>query len=249
MTMNAVAATEMALKNAARARVLFEECAKLALETGDEVCYAQSLINVAHTLKDDGDLARAREVGAQALAVAVRLNDADRTAHFESALGDMDRTLGDAAGARVRYDRALGIFDRTGDRSGASRTRIDLAALLFDQGDEQRAHEMLATALTTFRDLGNRRGIARALDEFAAFALRQGRADRGLRLGGAAEAIRRTVSASLYGSERVALERALGLARMRLGEKAAALETEGRAMTIDAAIDYALRDGRPSTRS
>jgi len=88
-----------------------------------------------------------------------------------------------------------------------------------------------------------------AIDELAFFALRQGRPERALRLGGAALAVRRAVGASLHNSERTTLEKRLDAARKHLGEAAAAAEAEGRSMTIESAVDYALRVARGATRS
>jgi tetratricopeptide (TPR) repeat protein len=206
-------------------------------------------MNVAQTLKEQGDFAEAKRVGQRALESAVAQQDSARVAFFQSVLGDIERALGDPAAAKACYESALAIFERLADRSSVARTKIDLAALVFEQGEERNGHEILGGALMSFRDLGNRRGIARAIDELALFALRQGRPERALRLGGAAVAIRRAVGASLHNSERTRLERRLDAARTHLGTAAAAAEAEGRSMTIESAVDYALRVARGATRS
>jgi len=248
-SINALAATEMALGNLEQARELFAECAALSLKTGDLAHHGHYLMNVAQTLKEQGDFMEAKRVGQQALESAVAQQDSARVAFFQSVLGDIERALGDRVAARACYESALTAFERLGDRSSVARTKIDLAALVFEQGEERNAHEILGVALMSFRDLGNRRGLARAIDELAFFALHQGRPERALRLGGAALAIRRAVGASLHNSERTTLEKRLDVARMHLGAEAAAPEAEGRSMTIESAVDYALRVARGATRS
>jgi hypothetical protein len=111
-----------------------------------------------------------------------------------------------------------------------------------NQGHRDRARTLLAHALTSFRDMGSKRGVTRALDGFAAFAARYGAPERALRLAGAADAIRHTVGAAVFGAERATFGRELNEARKTLGDAALAAEMEGWTMTLEAAVDYALGD-------
>ena len=239
--LNALAVTELLLRNLDQARTLFEECIGLSRETGHEPIAAQALANQSRVMREDGRLDEARSLGEQALAIFMRLQEYDSAAWLQNQLGDLERERGDAQAAGTWYQRALATFDRLGDRAGFARTRIDLASLLAEQGDRQQAHGILAEALTTFRDLGNRRGIARALDGYAAVAAGEGRAGRALRLAGAAGAVRHSVGAAVQ-IETASLARDIERARVVLGADAMAVEMEGWAMTTEAAAEYASSD-------
>jgi hypothetical protein len=71
-----------------------------------------------------------------------------------------------------------------------------------------------------------------------------------LRLAGAADAIRHTVRAAVFGDAAQAiLRRDLNEARRALGDRAIAAEMEGWAMSMDAAIEHALSDETVDTDS
>ena len=72
-------------------------------------------------------------------------------------------------------------------------------------------------------------------------AAAQGQHESALRLAGAASALREAIGAPLTRAQQSKLDQALEPARRRLGEvRAAAAWAEGRAMTVDAAVDHAL---------
>jgi len=238
--LNALAAVEFFQGHLNAARALFEECLRVSREAGIERAVAQALSNLAG-IEAGGDLRRARDLFEQALEIFLRLRDTAGVAWLQSRLGDLERQQGDATTARAWYERALATFEGLRDRKAIARTMVDLAALAYDQGDDRTAHMVLARALTAFRDLGHRGGVARALDGFATFAAGRGQAERALHLAGAADAIRHSVGASFkIQSEKETFARELDQARQALGDGALAAEMEGWAMTMEAAIEYAL---------
>jgi hypothetical protein len=142
------------------------------------------------------------------------------------------------------------MFEKLGDRTGLARTMIDLAAVAFEQGQDGKAHTILAQALTLFHDMAHRRGIAHVLEAFASFAAKRGHAARALCLAGAADAIRHTTGAVVHSkSERMALARELDRARQRLGDAAIAAEMQGWSITMEAAFQYALSEEESPIRS
>ena len=94
--LNGLAAEESCIGNLKSARALFEECLRLSQEAGSEQAVAQSLTNLANTLKEDGDLAGAKALAEQALAIFVRLKDFAGAAWLQSRLGDLEREQGNA---------------------------------------------------------------------------------------------------------------------------------------------------------
>ena len=93
------------------------------------------------------------------------------------------------------------------------------------------------------KTLGGREGVARSLAELASVALAQARPERAARLFGAGEAMREMVNAPLPPADRVDYDRQLAALRMELDETAfAAAWAQGRAMTLEQAIEYALAE-------
>jgi len=76
-----------------------------------------------------------------------------------------------------------------------------------------------------------------------ALAAAQGQPERALHLAGAAAALRETIGAPLPPTEQEEFERHLEMARQTLDEEAAAKAlANGRAMTLEQAIEYALQE-------
>ncbi|HKC72425.1 MAG TPA: hypothetical protein VKB60_12415, partial [Terriglobales bacterium] len=89
--------------------------------------------------------------------------------------------------------------------------------------------------------LEHRRGIARVLEGLACLALRTGDARRALAAAGAASRLRQAVSAPLPPAEQAKLDENLRQAWRQLGEaEGKEAWEEGRALTTDHAIEYAL---------
>jgi DNA-binding CsgD family transcriptional regulator len=117
----------------------------------------------------------------------------------------------------------------------------DLAA---GGGDVDLARGHYAESLELWRELGDRWGIARALDGFATLAAAQSQHERALRLGGAAAALRTSLGAPLPTREQGPLERRLAPARLALGEQAAATTwEEGQQLPLEQVIASALAPG------
>ena len=97
--------------------------------------------------------------------------------------------------------------------------------------------ESLALSLAT----GQRLPVARGLEAFAALEARAGDAERAARLAGAALELRSAAGHPPSAGAGARLEDLLGPARRSLGElRATALLDEGRAMSADEAVGYAM---------
>jgi predicted ATPase len=231
--------------DSSNARALFEECVRLAQELGDDRAVAWSMMNLGHQiLSSDGDPDAAEAWHERARSIAERLNDRAALAMCLNHLGDVAKARGDLAGARATYERALAAFDSLGDRWAVALTLMDLGELMSDQGDHRLCHQMLAQALGVARELGYGVGIARVLEVFAHSAAKRAQAKRAVRLAGAAAAIRQTLGATLQFSTAGETKRTRDLdrAHQALGTAGPAAEREGRSMSIENAIEYALSE-------
>ncbi len=106
----------------------------------------------------------------------------------------------------------------------------------------------LRESLTLFREMGNRPGIMRCLDGLADVARRRELPERAARIFGAAENLRESVGAAPPLAERLELDQNVSALRAHLGDAAfASAWTAGRAMTLEQAIEYALREASNSS--
>ena len=204
---------------------------------------ARSLINLGQQiLKFDHDPEAAHVLYENALEIAEQLHDVAAVAMCLSHLGDVAKARGDVSTAHAMYERAIATFGDLGDRWTVALTLVDLGELFADQGEHQAGHQRFAEALGLAREIGYPSGIARGMEAFARSAARRGQAARALRLAGAAAAIRKAVGTPLFPAEEITLARDLDPARQTLGAAAADAEAEGRRMSVEDAIEYALAE-------
>jgi len=91
------------------------------------------------------------------------------------------------------------------------------------------------------QELEDRKGIAGSFESLASLALHEGDPVVAARLLSAASALRTAIGAPLPPYRREEIERELALVRTAIGEDAfAAAWEEGRAMSLDEAVGYAL---------
>jgi hypothetical protein len=96
--------------------------------------------------------------------------------------------------------------------------------------------------LPIWQDFGHRAAVAHEVECLGYIASAQGQNERAARLLGAAEAIRKTINSTLNGIELVEYEKEIAALRAGLDEnKMQAAWAEGRALTMDQAIEYALQ--------
>jgi tetratricopeptide (TPR) repeat protein len=128
------------------------------------------------------------------------------------------------------------------DYERAKLDNVGWAALL--QGEYDRARTSYQQSLTLCKELGDRMIASESLEGMACIAAAEGEAERAARLFGAAKALREAVGYQHMPEEDAWREPYLATARSRLGEKAweQAL-AEGRAMTLERAVAYALGEG------
>ena len=108
-------------------------------------------------------------------------------------------------------------------------------------GDTERARALLEEGLTLARELGDQRGIVDALEGIAQLSSGRGSPEVGARLLGAAEALRAAADLPLVSGESAQHAQQLAALHGALGAEAfAAAWDEGRALSIEDAVDLAL---------
>ena len=110
-----------------------------------------------------------------------------------------------------------------------------------DEGNYELARALYQESLILRRTVGHQLALAQSLEDFAVLAGREQRAARAVRLLGAGEAFCGTIGARPPVAARTDYERTVAEGRAALGEAVfAAAWAEGRAMSLDEALAYAL---------
>jgi hypothetical protein len=129
-----------------------------------------------------------------------------------------------------------------GHKIGVAYASYQLGRIARAQGDAAGARTSFAAGLRLFRELGQRRGVAFALVGLAGTAA-PGQERRAARLLGAAAALQAALGVALDTGARAEYERAVAAARAALGEEEfAAAWAEGRGLSPEQAVAYALED-------
>jgi hypothetical protein len=150
---------------------------------------------------------------------------------------------GDPVRATRLVEEALPLFQRRDDRWGTlvSFNRLTRIAVL--QGDHDRAAALAREGLTIARALGSRSAIAYGLGLLAWAGHLEGDPSRAARLLGAADAILHALGEQLNPAPQRELEAEVARLQDELGGMAfEAAWSEGRAMSTDRAVKYALEE-------
>jgi predicted ATPase/DNA-binding SARP family transcriptional activator len=216
-----------------RARTLAEESVSHARLANDETAIAAALHSLACATLEDGDDARASELFTESLALRRSLGDKRNVANSLTYLGLTTLLRGDCPRARTLLEESLSLGLELGNQLvvGAALANLGLVALF--EGDPALAATHARRSLALSRELGDQRTIVECLHTLAGVAAAVGEPARAATLSAAAEALHAAIDAPRSPAERAVAERyGLDVASKR-----------GTAMSLDAALDYALGEG------
>jgi DNA-binding CsgD family transcriptional regulator len=196
-----------------------------------------------------GDLERSISLFSEALALSRATGNLRRTA---AALGNLGITVlvhGEHEQASVLLDESLDLFREIGDDSNIAIGLMYSALAALTRGNHGRARALSEESLKLLQKAEDKQHIADCLEIMAGAAGAQARAHRAARLWGMAESLREEMGVRLQPEDRKLLDPYLTAARSRLSEVAWLLAlAEGRAMTPEQAIEYALTEEEPGLR-
>ena len=218
-----------------------EEGAAVYRELGEPVGVAQALGLMVNFYLRRGDLAQAIPLAEQVQAILKELHEL--TVPLVSYLTSpfLARLLGDTATAERLYRDGRDAFRRLHNRRFATIMESDLAHMLRQEGRIEEARPIYNRTIHEWHDLGARAPVANMLESFAFIARADNLPERATRLLGAAEALRETIQVDMTAWERQEYD--LELAALHEILPAATLAAEwaaGRALEMDAAVDYAV---------
>jgi predicted ATPase/DNA-binding SARP family transcriptional activator/DNA-binding CsgD family transcriptional regulator len=232
-----------------RARELLDESLRLSREADDKLRIAHSLLILGITMDGQGDLKRATELYEEGIVLSRELGYAAILARFLLSLGYTLLREGDYGRGAALNEEAAALFRDRGYKGGGLELVLDnlgLAALL--QGDHERARTSYEESLVLCKELGNMWIASESLEGMACISAAEGTSERAARLFGATETLREAVGYQQIPEEDAWREPYLAAARSRLDEASwQEAWAEGRAMSMEQAIEYALSEEKPVT--
>ena len=219
-----------------------EEVLALSREIGDKRTIAGTTGGMSGIAWDQGNYDRALELAEQSLSMFQKSGEKWMIAFALSGVALVARKLGDHDRALGLCEESLTLFRELGSKRNTSYPLRILGQVAQDQGDYERAASLHKEALTISWEGRIKGSIVRELEELAKVAIGLGDSRRGALLFGASEALRRALGRPLPPAYHEEYERSMAAGRADLGEEGfeAALE-EGRAMSMEAATEYALK--------
>jgi predicted ATPase/class 3 adenylate cyclase len=156
-------------------------------------------------------------------------------------LGNVARYQNDNRRARPLLEESLTLFKETGERNARAFAVSALGKALVNEGAYDQASALIKEGLNLQKELGAKWGIAECLTSLAAISVAREQAVRGVRLLAVAEGLRGTIGRRLHPVDQSEFDRMVAALRAALGEQVFKERwDEGRAMTLDDAIRYAL---------
>jgi predicted ATPase/DNA-binding SARP family transcriptional activator/DNA-binding CsgD family transcriptional regulator len=229
-----------------RAEELLEESLALYREAGDRRGAAWTLGNLANASGDRGDHEGAQVLYEQGLALARELGGARLLSTYLIGLGYEFLLQGDFERATELNEEAAKLHREQGSKGGLQYALDNLGWAALVRGDHQRARALHEESLELCKELGDKLIAGESLEGLACAAGARREGERAARLFGAARALREAIGYQQVLRERALREPYLAAVHSQLGEAAweEAL-SEGRAMSLEYAADYALSGEKP----
>lgn len=204
-----------------------------------------------------GETERAAELFEDGLARGYERGDPFWVSGSSFWLGEAARSRGDARRATALYWQALDVAQEHGISWGVSYARGGLARVALAEGDFPRAAALYRETLAFLRRFEDRRNVALALEELGwvigaqATAAARDRAAEAAVLLGAAAALRERLGLTviLLPGWQASHDAATAAARAALGERFAVAYARGRALSVDEAVELALRGDGPAEQA
>jgi DNA-binding NarL/FixJ family response regulator len=209
---------------------------------------AESLANLALVRLLHGQSQLAGPLVREAIAIAEDLDDQYATAGALLVMGLVAYFEGDFDQSKACAERSLALHRELGNEKVAAFLLACLATLALDNQDEAMARANLRESLEISRRMHEKVDVAFVLETCARFAAARSDPTFAVKLAGAAASVRETVGAPAAPPWKAMVEMSQEPAREALGVEVAALVwREGRALSLEQAIEEALAWLNPQT--
>jgi predicted ATPase len=252
-SLNGLAVVAMFEGNYLEARQLLEESLAIARQVGDESGTIYVLNNLGVVEMYLWHFDRALQLHEEALGLYRQHGDKHGIAGSLGNIGDVLRYQGNYARAQIALQESLELMREVQDTQGMAITLSSLGRVALGLNDAARGAAHCQQALTLLREVGDRTAIADALEGFAAASrltapsaaatVARDLLRRSTKLCAAAQSLRESAGAPIPPTDRAEYDRNLEAIRAQLDEATFDQAwSEGIAMTLDQAIDFALHN-------
>ena len=224
-----------------RATALFSEALAYFRRSGDVSGEAACLNGLGVVARNQGDLRTAQRLTTRSVEIRRELADSSGMSSSLTNLAIQSIDLNDLERAKQLLSEVMALDSARGDDWGVAVTSLNLGVAHLEMGELDQAETLIKRAIERLTDLGDLDGVAESIEALAGTSAAQRRFVRAARLGGAADALRRSLGIPLTEIDRRRWEGWLAGPRRELGDDAfSGAWTEGAAMMSEQAISYAL---------
>lgn len=224
-----------------QARIYFNEALGIFRELGMKTRMGFVLAYLGFVERSEGETEKSREYFDECSRIAEELNDPLIFAIMQSGKGTLAADDGDLNLARELKEKALKFYRTTGDSYVVSLLTWSLSRVVTALGDFSTARSLLEECVTINRQLGNKWSLPYLLEGIADVSIGEKNAKHAAKLYGAAEVLREKIGLAMPPTERVTYNKARDSMREALTEETfKTVWNEGRAMTVEQALAYAL---------
>jgi tetratricopeptide (TPR) repeat protein len=218
----------------------FEQSFELYQKYGDQRGMTWVMSDLGSLAFVLGDYVRAEEQFAKGLAKFQELGDKFSVAYILVGLGELTRFLGDYERAEKFYEQNLEIFRELGGRFTLAWPLLGLAWVALHRADYHKAKALFEESLKLSTEDSNKSLITLCLAGLASVLGLTSKPQQAARLFGAVKFLLESIGRP---ADRKDFDHYLAAARAQLDEIAfAEAWAEGRSMTLEQALDYALRE-------
>jgi predicted ATPase/class 3 adenylate cyclase len=225
--------------DAGRARDVLAKSLVLWRRAGDREGEAKALNSLGVAYRSLGDTDRARDLLLQSVDVARSLENLQRQAIALTNLALLEIDAGRPEAALPMLAEAERLDLELGNAWGVAADRINRAAALLASARPAQAIDLLRDLAGSVTDHGDPDLTIGVIELLAYAASTVGDHARAVRLAACADEQRAVGDLPLSDVDRAFLERQLTVSRQALGDTAAGPEREGRALTVECALDEA----------
>lgn len=220
-----------------------EEALGIFRELNDPRGTAQALTDLAFFNLDSGDTAKSDALLDEASALAEPLKDKRLSAFLIRVRAAVAGVANDSQRSEKLNCESLALLQQLGDQWLIIIVSWELGMNALANSRFPEAGARFAETLTGGLELGNRWGVPYPLEAFAVLALAEKQYDRAARLFGAAETLRNRSGIASAPSDHPVVRGILTAATDFKGPEVEAARSEGRLLSMDAAIALALAPG------
>ena len=237
------------LGDLSEARRLWQESLAVARKTGSRWLTMTALGGLGIVRRDEGATDQAAALLAESLSLSRELRDRRSEGSILNAYGEVARLAGDDELAEKLYSEAIALFEtQAGLGPLAANALHNLGHVTLRRGEDTRALALFQACLQVSIQGGEAVRSGPTVAGIAGVWQARGQPQHAARLLGAAAMMAETGGFALERADRADTERILAAVRSQVSaEEFVAAWSEGRAMSLEEAVAYALREAPEAT--